>query len=417
MEKEIKSNRFEMACVVSYFILMILNSHSYAQINSKADWDAVYKARYGDSVPLLDIYNGDEKGQFSWHAHYWIRAFTSLAYTYRDTSYIKKAISLIDHILLYTDDDRYARGELDLENEPYVSAPLYFLKNRSEAAPGWRNGEFGDGWRIQTLNDGQITNAIMRFADLVLSDMKFSAYHSKAKEYVIEAEKIVNSHDSLFEFNRFPDVPGTYYYPKSDGSGLWTGGVPFNHNATMAVTLLLLDKVLGGTQEYRKKAEAILDYFKSYAEIKENNSYCWNYNFRQANPIVEDFNHAHFDVSFFILAYRRGLELTEEDMLRFANTLTENIHQENGQLTWFIDGTNDRSQDSYWPIGFDWIDLAEFNPSIFEIAKDFYANNYSNPTWSRPFLGWAEILRWSRMMNNNADNQPPKPPENIRVKH
>lgn len=403
---------------ITTLIISFLASSAFCDIKNQIEWDAAFNGIYKDTDPMLNLTKANENGEFSWQAHYWIRAYVSMAQIYDDTKYLDKAIKLIDFILYYRDDERYTRGEIDIIKEPYFSAPQYYLNHRNQAAPGWRIWDSSyNGWRLQTLDSGQITHAIMRFVDLVYGNKKFLAYQSKADEYIQKVEETVHVHDSSFVFGRYDGIPGSYYYPNIDGTGLYSSAVPFNHSATMGVTLLLLDKVKGGVKEYRQKAEAILDYFKEHVRLIENDAYDWDYSLTNPNSADEDFNHAHVDLSFIILAYHQGLELTDEDMRRFANTLTENIYQENGKLTWFIEGTNDISQDSYWPVGFDWIDLTEFNPFVLTIAKEFYSNNYSNPTWARPFLGWAEILRWSRIMDNNADHQPPNPPKNISVRH
>lgn len=396
-------------------ILISLNQ-SFAQITTQAQWDSIYNEIYPTSEPLLDVGNNEES-VYSWQAHYWIRAYVSMAQTFSDSLYLDKAVKLIDHIFNQTDEARYNRSELDLANEPYFSAPLPYLQNRNLPAPGWRNGSFGDGWRIQTLDDGQITHAIMRFVELVLSNEKFSVYQHKAWDYVEKVVKIVDSHNSLFVFNRFQDVPGTYFYPRQDGAGLWSGDVPINHAATMGVTLLLLDKVKGGGTEYRKMAEAILAYFKLNIGLQKNNSYIWKYNFRNENSPVEDFNHGHLDISFLVLACQLGLDISKDEMAHLANTLTQNILRNDGSLNWFIDGNTEQNQDSFWPIGFDWIDLTEFSPQIFEIAKTYYSKNYPTPTWARPFLGWAEILRWQKKMNYTIDEQAPEPPQNVNLEY
>jgi hypothetical protein len=364
-------------------------------IGSKKDWDSAFQSRYGTSTPLTGISisrSTDLADLFSWDAHYWIRAYVSMAQTYGDPSYLDHAVKLIDFMFYNTDRNRQGRGQINVASEPYRSAPLYFLTRPGTPAPGWRR--WAGEWRIQTLDDGQITQAIMRFVDLVYSDPRFPGYKTKAQQYLAACEEIVKNHDSLYVYNRSAGITGSYYYPRPDGTGLYSGAVPYNHSATMGTTLLLLDKVKGGVPEYRRKAEAILDYLKNSWRL-QNNRYVWDYHPQQPSVGgVEDFNHAHIDLSFVVLAYKRGLNLTRDDMRRFANTLNQ-MYLGNGEITWKVDGTQTNTAKNYWPIGFDWIDLAEFDPAVLNIAKTVYAKHYPNPTWSRPFLGWAEILRWS----------------------
>ncbi len=389
-------------------LILLVHLFSFGQkahcIENKSQWDVAFQSQYGTSDPMLNITNANEKGMFSWRAHYWVRAYVSMAQTYGDTKYLDKAVTLIDFMLDNRDEIRYARGELDLRSEPYVSAPLYYLNHRNEAAPGWRILAFGNEWRIQTLDDGQITHAIMRFVDLVHNKEQFSKYQEKAQKYLGIVEKIVNTHNSLFAFNRFDDIPGSYYYPNVNGKGLYRGAVPFNHSATMGVTLLLLDRVKGGVPEYRQKAEAIVGYFKKHVRVTPNNAYDWDYN-PQKQRGDEDFNHAHIDLSLLILAHHQGLKLSTEDMHRFANTLTKNVYLGNGKLAWSVDGTQTKRKKNYWPVGFDWIDLAQFDPKVLDIAQEVYKKHYSSPTWSRPFLGWAEILRWTSILRGNTQRQ------------
>ena len=46
------------------------------------------------------------------------------------------------------------------------------------------------------------------------------------------------------------------------------------------------------------------------------------------------------------------------------------------------------------PVGFDWIDLAEYDPSLLDGAIQVYNTHLTDEIGSRFFLGWAEILRW-----------------------
>ncbi len=382
--------------ILIHFIALTMNASA---AENRSEWDTVFQATFKDADPMLGITDGNDGGKLAWQAHYWIRAYVSMAQTYGDSFYVEKAVKLIDFIFDHTDPARIARGELNLSKQPYFSAPLYFLNHREQAAPGWRILAFGTEWRIQTLDDGQITNAIMRFVDLVFSDIRFSAYRVKAQQYLEKVENIVNTHNDLFAYDRFENMPGSYYYPNVNGTGLYSGAIPFNQSATMAVSLLLLDKVKGGSFEHRRKAAAILEYFKKHLRLKANNAYDWDYNPQRptsgdTKTGDEDFNHAHIDVGFIVLAYQQGLDLDVEDMHRFANTLTKNVYRGDGELAWSIDGAEIGSGKNYWPVGFDWIDLSEFDPQVLDIAKEVYRKHYAKPTWARPFLGWAEILRW-----------------------
>jgi hypothetical protein len=85
------------------------------------------------------------------------------------------------------------------------------------------------------------------------------------------------------------------------------------------------------------------------------------------------------------------------------------VYLGNGDVAYSVDGLEPNTGGKYYPVGYDWIDLAEFDPSILDIAKEVYNKYYSNPSWSRPFHGWAEILWWTKQLAK------PSPPQNLKV--
>lgn len=374
--------------ILLFVLSYLFPSTGLSQVNNKAQWDAAFDEMYGDAEPMLDITNANEDGGLAWEASYWLRAYISMAQTFGDSKYLDRAVRLIEFLLANRDDARLARGELNLQKQPYHTAPLPYLNNRQQAAPGWRHWDSHyKGWRVLLIDDAMITGAIMRFVALVYERDSFTGYRPKADDYIAKVEETVRAHDDSFVFNRFENIPGNYYYPAPDGSGLHTGAVEFNMSAAMGTTLLLLDKVRGGVEGNQRKALAILDYFK---------------------------HHAHIDLGFFVLAHRRGLAFSKADMQRFAATLTKNVYRGNGELSWSVDGKETNVEKNYWPAGFDWIDLAAFDAKVLAIAREVYTKHYPTPTWARSFLGWAEILRWTKILAEN-DFTSPLPPENLRL--
>ena len=404
---DLKRNLFTFIVAFTFGLVSLSATNAFA-IETQSEWDVFFTSRYGSQDPMLNITEANTSGLFSWQAHYWLRAYVTMAKTFKDTKYLDKAVTLIDFLLKNRDKVRDAGGEIDISSDPYYLAPLYFLGNPNVPAPGWRRWVFDDHWRIQTLDDGQITHAIMRFVDLVYNNPEYSSYQAKAEQYLANVEEIVLTHDDSFAYAIVSDIPGSYCYQDPNGT-LKDAPVPFNHSATMGVALLLLDKIKGDVPEFRQKAEAILGYLKNHLKLQANDSYVWDYALQSSKGIVEDFNHAHIDLSFVVLAYKQGLDLTEQDMQRFANTLTKNLYLGDGELADTVDGVEPNTDKDYVPVAFDWIDLAEFDPSVLDIAKEVYNKYYSNPSWSRPYLGWAEILWWTKLLEK------PSPPENLRV--
>ena len=98
-------------------------------------------------------------------------------------------------------------------------------------------------------------------------------------------------------------------------------------------------------------------------------------------------------------------DITAEDMARLANTWIENIYLGNGSLAFYVDGSGVLDTARSYHAGSDWIDLAEFDPTVLNIVIEIYDKHVPKPTWARPFLGWAELLRL-----NGVITTPPKPP-------
>ena len=387
------SGKFHQGTILFLLVCLFFPAVSSHAIETQFQWDKAFRSTYPDRDPDLEDPGNFPADVFAWHGHYWIRAYVTMADVYGDKKYLEKAVALIDHMLYHRDDARSSRGELNVRAAPYGTAPLYYLNHRGEAAPGWRrlwNGEI----RVDVVTDGMITQGIMRFVDLVIHSPRFSGYQAKARSYLSKVEETVSAWDDSFAYDRY-DVPGSYWYPRKSSTRLSGTEVPFNQSAVMVATLLLLDKAKGGMPEYRKKAKAVLDFWRmKRRSVSGDDCYEWNYYLLHKEFGVEDITHSHMDMSFFTIAFQRGL-MTDEEMKRLANTFTKKIYIGNGNISGYIDGSG--SGDAY-NAGFDWIDLTPVNPNILDIATEIYKRHYLKPSWARPFLGWAEIIRWKSTM-------------------
>lgn len=374
----------------------------YAQIEQPEDWESQYKARYAKAEPFLDTTNGNDDRKFAWDAQYWLRAYVSMADVTGDTVYLDRAVRLIDHMMKYRDDARVARGEIDLHTQPYTRAPNFYINNPTVPMKAWRRWA-GDKykWRGLMLDNGMITSSIMRFVDFVYNKPPYAAYQARAEEYIARVEETVAEFENDFLFKREPYIPGSWYYPRENGKGHYSGAVELNHSCTMSVTLLLLHKVKGGIPAHIKKAKAVWMYFKSDLKKVENDAYSWQYHpqkpgIKMTSSGAEDLQHAHIDLGFAIMAYKMNIGASLEDMQRFTRSFTRNIYKGEGQVSWGVDGVDPMKKNEYYAAAYDWIDLTEFDPQVLDIAREVYEKKNPKVNWGKPALGWAEILRWSQ---------------------
>jgi len=251
-------------------------------ISDVAEWDSAFERHFSEVRPELDVTDANDNDRFAWNGHYWLRAYLRMADMTGDTKYLDWTVELIDHMWLYTDELRVDRGELN--HVVYYSAPLYYLQNPDEPTISWRRGVNGE-WRVGTLLDGMTLQGMTRFIHLVERDARFAAYRSKAAEYLPMIEAVIAIHDDVYSYTKSGDNPGSYYYGRAsdpfadwgdpDNARLYSSGRPYNHNATMAIAVILLDD-LYDRPEYRRKAEGILQYWQDYVWT-ESDAYVWNY--------------------------------------------------------------------------------------------------------------------------------------------
>lgn len=102
------------------FSLLILSVCSVTgQIANRDDWEQAYREIARSGELLLALTEAKEQGRLALEASYWLRAYVSMAETFRDTLYLNRSVRLIDFLFDNRDDERQKRGEIDLNNSPY----------------------------------------------------------------------------------------------------------------------------------------------------------------------------------------------------------------------------------------------------------------------------------------------------------
>jgi hypothetical protein len=252
------------------------------------------------------------------------------------------------------------------------------------------------------LDTGVIAQAIMYFVYEVWDDPRFASYRPTADQFLAQLEPIVYSYD--YEWVDDPPVcgcPGFYIYASCGGLCSTGSLLMYNQGATMAKALLLIDRVKRLKNEtpdpaLLHKADASAAYFLQFVRLS-GEAYDWDYGGCLEGG-MEDIDHAHLDLSLVIWAKKFDLGgLTTTDMTRLAGTMHKVLSSDAdpNDTSATVDGLG--VPQSNWdrvPVGFDWIDLTEYDPTLLDGTIQIYNTHLTDETGSRFFLGWAEILRW-----------------------
>ncbi len=334
-------------------------------IGSKAAWDAHF---FGSTVPDLSRDGGD----LAWTQYYWLRAYVSMALTFGDTKYLDRAVVAINHML-------------SVENA-------------------------GGGWGAKPLYDqlgtAQVTQSIMHFVYSVYKDPRFVGYRAKADTYLARVERALKVYDPRW-VDHSPVLDASFYiYSSCGGDGASLCGtsslVMYNQGASMAKAWLLVDRVyrlkgLTPPPAALYKADKAANYFLKFAQ-NVNGGYLWRYEGGRPGNGWEDTNHGHVDMSLLIAAGKFKIGgLTDSDMLKMAATFKNKIL--NGQpgpndVAVEIDGTGlPTSNYDRVTAGYDWIDLADYDPTLLTKVVNVFNRYMTNFNVARGSLGWAEILR------------------------
>ncbi|MFZ2983809.1 MAG: choice-of-anchor D domain-containing protein [Minisyncoccia bacterium] len=332
-------------------------------IGSKAAWDSKFDGLYGSSLPSL---NGGAE-VFAWQGHYWVRAYVSMAKTYGDTKYLDRAVKTIDYWFAH-----------------------------QETSQGW-GASINQSQMM--LDTGVIAQAVSIFSYEVWNDARFVSYRTKADAYLAKIEPILHTYDVQWvEGAPYPGSPSFYRYATCGGLCSTASLIMYNQGATMAKALLLIDRTYrlkGMTPDsgYLHKADASAKYFKTF--VRANGSaYVWDYGGARTGTGIEDTSHGHLDLSLLVWAKNFGQGgLTNTDMASLAATMQKVLSSTYG-VALRVDGTGaPTSNYDRMPVGYDWIELVDYDSTLLDKVVKVFNSYLPNPSESRSFLGWAEILR------------------------
>ena len=221
------------------------------------------------------------------------------------------------------------------------------------------------------VHEGILLLPVAKFIEIAAKNPNFSTdLKAKAQSYY---NLILSNFVPKWEecWREYPGGIGTY--AELDRPERWGAGLVLPHNQYLmhADVYLHLDSVSPNPQ-LRAKSEKMFKYFRSRL-IASGSGWTWYYrdvyqDSRRTGPI-EDASHGGLDVLAMIDAYKHGMVFSEADIIRLANTFTQQMW--NGSLSSLDVGdyVNSKSgpKDLY-RVRF-WSDLSQFSPTAFNISR------------------------------------------------
>lgn len=372
---------------------------SGAEFRSAADWNRIYNKFWGPlgrqsadrmetTVHAVNGIYDDSDGPFAWIVHYWIRAWVTMANLTGDTRYMDMCVSFIDYMLDNTDERRVERGEM---KENYIRDPLY-LKGTGKGGPFWSRQA-----NASVLDTGQVARGIMAFVDAVFDKPdRWPGYGPTAFRFF---EAAITAADAFENDWQKTGSIGSYHYRDSDGSGaLGTTRTAFNQSATMVATHLAIHKWRPDDARVDKVRRLAQYWIDHYVVHQPDGAITWRYILIPGDKALEDAGHATTDLEFLVPAYLSGLtNLSLAHMNGLAKTFLQRLHDGRHGLVEFVDGQGRATYAEQFNAGFGWFQLARFAPEIAQATLRIYNKHYplnapGGVLWSRPMLGWANLL-------------------------
>ena len=329
-------------------------------------------------------------------------------------------------------DERYAVSALLASTlaDPWGSVRLYAEDRRPEPA---RDGTplaegsfaFTPPPYLWPVHQGRITFPLISFARLVYEDPALQAvarYKERADAYIAATRAALE----LLEENWRENDEGEGWYVIPRGAPVWMDGVEEPHNHSLAVGRSIIQlAAVTGDPKWRDRAERLARTLHGDLRLLPGGGYTWPYWWSKGyayrgwspedgvslhtpalrpRPTASDVSHAAIDVEFAFLAFQNGIVFTEEDMERFARTVTENMlvlrPEGTPALTQYVDGSG---APSYYDdsVAARYLVLADWAPELVEAVERIYAAKgvraYVGDLLGVARLNWARARREAGM--------------------
>ena len=174
--------------------------------------------------------------------------------------------------------------------------------------------------------------------------------------------------------------------------------MPHNQFAALARAWVVLKDIPGAHPLMADRAEKMVRYFHSYLELDEqHNAYKWNYwdwteYGEPGHSGYEDTSHAALTMSLAVVAARRGLIFTDEDMVRIANTWLKLMWNQDPDNPMMAAGVDGREPHKFSALLNWWGELSQWDRQVYDLAlKTFLAKDeQGQAAWAPAMLVCAK---------------------------
>ncbi|MDP2415450.1 hypothetical protein [Daejeonella sp.] len=261
---------------------------------------------------------------------------------------------------------------------------------------------------------GIIYHPLLRLAELARQKSELADLRPAAERFIKAAEESYLD-ASAHLWRNGPNQGEGYYLTCERGESFPADNVgqPINFLGMHTSSQLVLYR-LTGKKEYLERSEKMARLLKNRLQYnQDSNLYVWTYWYEpmttvgwkpedmlssnvmiyKGSPNVEDSSHGVLDIAMVTAANRAGIVFTKEDVLRFSNTLLKNvILPDRSGIRRAVDGKGG-DHAAYFPILHGWLELAAYNPEVYQEIRKTYLNRAEE---NLAFT--AELLRWERKM-------------------
>ena len=267
---------------------------------------------------------------------------------------------------------------------------------------------------------GIVYNPLLRLAELAKSKAELADLRPAAMRFIKATEESYKDASARLWRNG-PNKGEGYYLTCERGESFPADNVgqPINFLGMHTSSQLALYR-LTGKKEYLERSEKMARLLKNRLMYNQNSDlYVWTYWYEPMTTIgwkpedmlssnvmiykgsanVEDSSHGVLDIAMVAAANRARIVFTKEDLLRFSNTLLKNvILPDRSGIRRAVDGKGG-DHAAYFPILHGWLELAAYNPEVYQEIRKTYLNRAEE---NLAFT--AELLRWERKMKANTSD-------------